>query len=123
MTNISNMDKEHAINFLRRVIIENKLSGDISSIREDLESAIRVAIAHLTNEETNKVATAVEAIFQMYKRNDIADKSYRNAARFILSVVDDVPNRYESYDDDDCDTRINLLADNMVDNKENKRKE
>ena len=109
---ISNLTKAEAIEFLTDVIAENKLSGDVSEIKEDLESAIRVALAHLRDDDTNKLATAVEAIFQMYRRNDIADKSYRNAARFILSSVDGVPNRYETYDSNDEDFRLIELVTN-----------
>ena len=97
---ISNLNKNEAIAFLNKVINKGLLSGDISEIREDLESAIRVALAHLEDGETSKLGIAVESIFQMYKRSSVADKSYRNAARFILSVVDNVPVRYESYESD-----------------------
>lgn len=100
MDTITNLNKDEAVEFLRKVINENMLSGDISGIKEPLESAIRIAIAHLSNNDTNKMATAIDGIFQMYKRNNSIDKSYRNAARFILSVVNNVPVRYEGYETD-----------------------
>lgn len=99
MSEISNLTKEEAVRFLTQIIADGQLQKGIEGMEEDLESAIRVALAHLGNGDTNKVATAVEAIFQMYRRNDVTDKSYRNAARFILSVVDEVPVRYESYEE------------------------
>lgn len=112
MNNLSNLTKEEAVEFLIKVIATGALKGDISDIREDLETAIRIAIGHLTEGDTNKVATAIDAIFQMYRRNDVADKSYRNAARFILSAIDGVPNRYETYECYKEDTRLTNLVNN-----------
>jgi len=113
MNDISNLTKPEAVEFLTYVICNNVLDSELTeAVKANLESAIRVAIAHLSEDDTNKVATAVEAIFQMYRRNDVADKSYRNAARFILSAVDGVPNRYEMYDCTKEDTRLSILLNN-----------
>ena len=110
MSDIANLTKSEAVEFLTKVINEGLLyKGDLGDQAQPLESAIRIAIAHLSDGETTKVATAVEAIFQMYRRNDTADKAYRNAARFILSVVDGVPSRYEFYSNAEDDRLSNLL--------------
>ena len=107
MSEITNFSKEEAIDFLDRVVNDHLLFGEIDDeLREDLETAIRIAIAHLKENDTNDVATAIDCIFQMYRRKNDIDKAYRNAARFILSVVDNVPSRYESYDDPRPDLQL-----------------
>lgn len=98
---ISNLTKEEAIQFLTKVISNHELyDGKIAGQEDKLETAIRVCITHLKEGESNTLGTAVDAIFQMYKRDSNIDKSYRNSARFILSQVYDVPPRYERYDED-----------------------
>lgn len=109
MSEITNFTKDEAVEFLQKVINNGLLHKGIEGMEEDLESAIRVCLAHLSTDDSSKVAIAVEAIFQMYRRGNVADKSYRNAARFILSSVDGVPTRYESYDNEE-DTRLTKLT-------------
>ena len=101
---LSNLTKEDSIKFIEQILNDKTLNNeDISSIREDLESALRVALAHLkaVSPDDKTLGNAVDAIFQMYKRDNNIDKSYRNAARFILSVVNDVPVRYEECEEDE----------------------
>ena len=98
---ISNLTKKEAVEFLTEVISNHELyNGGIEGKEDKLETAIRVCITHLKEGESSALGTAVDAIFQMYKRDNNIDKSYRNSARFILSQVYDVPPRYESYDED-----------------------
>lgn len=101
---LSNLTKDESIKFIEEVLNSGALDrDDISDIREDLESALRVALAHLKTVSPNDktLGNAVDAIFQMYRRDNNIDKSYRNAARFILSTLDDVPVRYEECEEDE----------------------
>lgn len=101
---LSNLTKEDSIKFIEYILNNGILDHeDISDIREDLESALRVALAHLkaVSPDDKTLGNAVDAIFQMYKRDNNIDKSYRNAARFILSAVNDVPVRYEECEEDE----------------------
>ncbi len=99
---IHNAVKSEIIDTIRQAINERWIYKESLSDdeRERLETALRVALGHLDEGDTTKLGTAVNAIFEMYRRNDVIDESYRNAARFILGAVDGVPTRYERHDDD-----------------------
>lgn len=104
MSDLVNITKDEALKVIGQAVSEDWINNPdkLEANKGRFETALRIALAHLAMGETTDVGTAVDAIFEMYRRNNSVDKSYRNAARFILSIVDKVPARYESYDDEDA---------------------
>lgn len=108
--NIKNLTKDNSLEIIHEAIKEHWLfEDDLGPHREELETALRIVYAHLKQGETTPLGTAVDCIFEMYRRDDDVDKSYRNAARFILSAVNGVPARYEAYKNEDARSPLDII--------------
>lgn len=92
-------------------ILKDVANGNITKLdSEKVEEAAQFAIQYIDNNELeDTLKGALDSIFEMYRRDDEVDKSYRNAARFIKSSVLNEEVEYELCNSNDIENKNKTL--------------